>query len=158
MPMITATGVSMTTVEGRTLIGPAGISGWLILPAIGITLAPVVILAGLKDVIPAFDFVEPGSSAHYLLVFEAVLIVVMAVFAIYTAYEFFTRKAAAPSIFITFLVVQMVVVVVVAVLLFSILDIPIMSDPASLLRPFVASAIWIPYFQVSVRVKNTFVN
>ena len=57
---------------GADHIGPVGIGGWLVLPFLGLVLAPLLVLATLmRDLVPAFDaptwsaLTTPGGPAYH---------------------------------------------------------------------------------------------
>ena len=153
-------GGPMTAIEHSVGGAPSGIAGWLVLPAIGIVIGPpLIIFLSLKDIVPAFEIVPTGTSVYYLLVIETITTLAVAGFGFYTAWQFFHKRSRTPSLYIIFLVIQMVVVLVDSILVYLVLEVPVfdMETTRTLGRQIVAAVIWIPYFRSSRRVKNTFV-
>lgn len=151
---------------------PSGLGGWLILPAIGLVATPVRLLGTLvSDYFPIFQdgswesVTTPGSPAyHYLwgplIIFEIVGNLFFGIFAIVLFVLFLMKSHRFPVLMIALLVVNP---------LFVILDnfignlIPYLAnidDPqvyTEIVRGVVGAMIWVPYFLVSKRVRNTFV-
>jgi hypothetical protein len=140
--------------------GPAGIGGWLILPAIGVVALPIRLLAGLKNYADAFAAVPADSLIHTLLIVDLGLTVALTAYGIYTAVQFFGKKRAAPRLFIGLLLAQLAFVLLDSLTALLFLGVP-MFDPdtvRTLLVLLIACAIWTTYFRRSVRVRNTFIN
>jgi len=153
-------------------IEPKGLGGWLILPAIGLFYLPVRLLISLnKDFLPIFAkgyweiLTTPGSEAYHhlwapLIIFEISSNILFILFDVFLIFLFFTKSYRFPLLYIIFLVSNLLFVV--GDFFFADFS-PIIaaeSDPDSLMevaRTIVAAMIWIPYFLVSKRVKNTFV-
>jgi hypothetical protein len=131
--------------QAREAPAPEGIGGWLILPAIGFTLSPVVGALSLWQLAEALQSAAEGFDWTDLLL-EIVLIVVAFVYSLILVVAFYLRKRVLPL-----LAVGGYAFNAVAPLLLD-------SDGAGgLVRAFVVAAIWIPYFLLSERVKRTFV-
>lgn len=111
-----------------------GIRGWLILPAIGMALAPfsIIFLLGFE-----------GPAAYKG--FSFLLWVIKCV----TSVCFFSKKSSTPG-----LVVFCLIAAVIAPLPFT--DSLHAADGRAWLSSVVAAIIWIPYFLKSRRVKATF--
>jgi hypothetical protein len=135
-----------------------GIRGWLVLPAIGLVVGPVlgvvsvIIMVGLFDQIAAQGF---GG----VLTLEILVQLGLAVFLIYAAIRFFGKKSNAPATMIVLLLANVVATAV----LFMVEQGAGASQFAAengkaLARTVIGAAIWIPYFRSSRRVKATFVN
>ncbi|MBA4135700.1 MAG: hypothetical protein C0518_00125 [Opitutus sp.] len=148
----------------------AGISGWLLLPAIGLIFRPVLIVtqlsssatvyfdertwaalttAGLETYQPAVAVLVAcelvGNSTLLMLVFL-------------TGFFFFRRKQQAPALYIALLSYQPVLLAL-DMLGTALVISGQKPDPEmikSLLQSLVAAAIWIPYFLKSQRVRATF--
>lgn len=135
-----------------------GIKGWLILPAIGMVMGPIVTVISL---IMALNMFNDVSRAGYggLYTVSILANIGILIFAIYTAIQFFGKKASTPSIFISFIIVQ-----VVLMLLLTILSISFDAEAFTIeygkafIKGLIIAAIWIPYFKQSKRVKATFIN
>ncbi|MBM3621629.1 MAG: DUF2569 domain-containing protein [Alphaproteobacteria bacterium] len=149
--------------------GPRGLGGWLILPAIGLVLSPLRMgFQFFTDLWPVFDSEiwrqlndasRPGHRPMLptLIMGETVANVVMFAFTLVLIWFFFRKSRYAPRLFIVWLALLLVVQVVDTALISSLgirVDGESMRD---VVRSLVAAAIWIPYFLVSKRVKNTFV-
>jgi len=135
-----------------------GIGGWLVLPAIGLILGPIITVVSLIISIGLFEDV---SDAGYggLFFFNILVSIGLLALLIYAAICFFGKKANAPSVMITLLVVQVVASAVCLVLaLMAEAESFAVEDGKALVRGLIGAAIWIPYFRVSKRVKATFVN
>lgn len=156
----------MSTSEGK------GISGWLILVAIGLVVAPFRLYFTTLTLYP--DLFENGSwslltdpsSTEYvrgvalLLYSEIVFNLFLLSCLIYLIYLFFSKKAIFPKAYITVSVIGLIYLpinAVMASMLFpqtTIFDTETIKD---ILLTLVSAAIWIPYMLRSSRVKNTFV-
>lgn len=158
----------MTKTQGE----PRGLGGWLILPAIGLFAFPIRLAASFyNDFLPIFQegywevLTTPGYEAYHhlwapLLIFEIIGNSLFIIFDIVLIVLFFTRSYRFPTLIIIFIATNLFFLA--GDLVFAGL-IPAMaaeSDPESvkeLTRSIITAAIWIPYFLVSKRVKNTFV-
>lgn len=153
--------------------GPKGIGGWLVLPAIGFALAPVLYLIVLvRDILPIFEpklwaaITTPGSTLYHpangsFVVFETGANTVLVALLCVVNFHFWRRSRRLPAWAICWMLASL------AVMGFSTYwseKIPMLArgggvlDYGDLVRDFVAAAIWVPYFLMSRRVKNTFVN
>jgi transglutaminase-like putative cysteine protease len=143
----------------------AGLRGWLILPAIGLVLAPLQALSVVPDLIYCFDArVSEGFGAGLtaLIGFEAASCAVGAVLWVLLIVSFFKRRSSVTLLFVVYVGAQLVYLVVNAILaeelmpesLGSVETGLVPSDPIWLIA---FGAIWVPYFLVSDRVKRTFV-
>jgi len=152
--------------------GPKGIGGWLLLPVIGLFVFPVRILISLAtEYWPIFEnglwaaLTTPGSKAYHplwgpMLAYEIFFNVAFLVFDLVLLYLLFTKSYRFPKMFIGFAVLNLLFVVSDAVLGYQI---PAVVEQGTeqmmkeIGRSFGLVAIWVPYFLVSKRVKNTFV-
>lgn len=134
-----------------------GIEGWLVLPAIGFVLAPIISVVALIAAAVLFSDVEAaGYGGIYAL--ELLVQVGLLAFLIYAATRFFGKKSNAPSVIITLLIVSLGTSVLLLVIeLGAGAEVFAIETGKQLVREVVGSAIWIPYFRVSKRVKATFV-
>jgi len=144
---------AMVSVPDMRLVG---IGGWLILPAIGLILGPVVSVVGLIAAMAFFS--EITATGHGdLFAFELVLEAGFVVFTIYVATRFFAKKSDAPSIFIALQVAGVMVSLMLLVIeLGAGADEFAVESGKHLVRGVIGAAIWIPYFMGSKRVKATF--
>ena len=122
--------------EGTVMCGPEGIGGWLILPAIGLVLSPIRLLFYLCLAMSMYGPTLLGVGTILIdLAFMCYII--------FVAIIFFLKKRWTPAAVVLLLIVNLVISL-------STGEIAIMA------RATVVGAVWIPYFMVSKRVKNTF--
>jgi hypothetical protein len=160
--------------------GPKGLGGWLVLPILGLFITiifSVVIL--YQDLIPVMEpgtwsqFTAPGVHSMWvpLFVFETFCIVVQAIAAVALLVILFRRLRILPTLIIWFYAFVFVYVFIesVLILIFGPDMVPNVylreqvgwtttGIVGGLMRALIPTAIWIPYFMVSKRVQNTFVN
>jgi len=153
-------------------IEPAGIGGWLILPAVGLAISPI--LQGIRffrDIMPALEpnvwriLSDPTSENHHpmwvpTILFEAASTILLFIFTLWLGYLFFFRKSPrVPQLFIFWLAINLIIQTIDLILTNSIPLAAGQSDQqvvGGLVPSIGSAAIWIPYFIKSVRVKNTF--
>jgi hypothetical protein len=82
--------------------GPVGIGGWLILPAIGLVLSPII---GFGRLFMAFSQVSNIEDASYrdLVGLDLLIQVGLLAFLLFVAVQFFGKKGAAPPAMIVLL-------------------------------------------------------
>jgi hypothetical protein len=152
---------------------PIGIGGWLILPALGLGFTPLVIgIEFCRDILPALDpsvwrALTDSASDNYnpiwapAIIFEVGSNVLLFAFALWLNYLFFFRKSArVPRLFIAWLACQIIFNLIDVILTRSISSAASQTNNegvTGLARSIMNAAIWIPYFIMSIRVKNTFV-
>ena len=154
--------------EGPTADGPVGIGGWLILPIIGLALTIVLTAVNLAVNVPAFtpDVVaELFATRPALLAFALASLLMGAgvlAFAAWNLVLMFRRSARLPGAMQVFYGVLVAVAVIEAV---GMAGYPLVYSDADrgqairdVVRSVISAAIWIPYFRVSKRVRNTFVD
>jgi hypothetical protein len=158
----------------RNDLAPAGIGGWLILPALGLAISPF--WQGFKivrDIVPSVNLsawrtLSDPASANYspmwvpAIVFEVATSVLIFVFTLWLAYLFFFRKSPlVPRLFIIWLASQLIIQTIDRLLVNSL---PLAAEQSGsgvtsgLGRAITNAVIWIPYFIWSIRVKNTFID
>lgn len=150
---------------------PTGIGGWLILPAIGLVLSPILLLVMItRDLLPALQpevwhaLTEPGSQAYHpmwatVIVFEVVANVGFLIFTLRLGYLFVRKSSRTPTVFIAWLLINVAIQVVDLLLVQSIPAVAEQSMATSareVVRAILQALIWIPYFLRSERVRNTF--
>ena len=151
---------------------PKGIGGWLILPAIGLVASPVLILiAAVQDLLPAFEesaweaLTTPGSVDYHpaneaMLYFALVVGIGQIAFALVLNYLFWNKSRRVPKLFVLWLIVNVVVVAIDTLWELQFLEVAERMDVSiykNVGREIFHAAVWIPYFLVSKRVRNTFV-
>lgn len=158
--MTDQTEASEGTAPASSAVDPklVGIGGWLVLPAIGFVLGPIVGVVGLIAAFALFSDVDrSGYGGIYAL--ELLVQVGLLGFFLYAATRFFGKRTNAPSVIITLFVVSLGASVVLLVIeLGAGAEEFAIETGKQLVREVIGAAIWIPYFRVSKRVKATFVN
>lgn len=152
---------------------PSGISGWLLLPAFAMIISPLRIAYEFHQ--SFFPLLKPAvwlsllstRSTVYnpplavLLSWEIVANVILFICTIWLAIMFFKKHKSVPKFYIAWLLASCALQI--TDLFFGSL-IPMVaaqqngSAIGDLMKSVVATAIWVPYFLKSKRVKNTFVN
>jgi hypothetical protein len=140
---------------------PQGIGGWLILPAIGTLLSPLIAAyaayAAFQDAIVLLNASLSTALAAFIVVkflYNFGLVVAW----IFAAVLLFTHKRLYPRFFVALLVIMLIGRVLDLAVTPMAFDIKLdSSDVRSTLRCVIGLAIWGPYMYKSVRVKNTFV-
>lgn len=137
---------------------PEGIGGWLILPAIGLIGGPIanatniIRLHRLKALYNLFG--DLPSSIKSAIMWQTLILLVFICFQICVAVLFFRKKRIAPGAFITLLIGNLIVSFICAAWTSDVFNIPF--KVGGVVGAVVYSAVWIPYFLLSKRVKNTF--
>lgn len=161
----------MTTTTNIHKNNLTGIGGWLILVAIRIVFGAISLLffiaSNLKDfvfsgdlnVLSSIDSPDyiPGFLASYIV--EFVINTAFLVGYCYLVYLFFTKNYKTPKFFIVIEIAYVVFLIV--DMFYSIVMFDYEVDNAAIkeiIKNIIGCCIWVPYFLVSVRVKNTFVN
>lgn len=149
-----------------------GIGGWLLLPALGLLVAPFRLLGDLSRVLPSYandnwtQLTTVGGTAYHamwapVLLFELANVLGSLVFTLLLLVMFFQKRRAVP-LFYTVLVGSNVLIQGIDIALVH--TIPgtatavTSKDWGELLRSAVFFAIWASYFSKSERVKATFVH
>jgi len=138
--------------------GPAGIGGWMILPAIGFVLGPIVSFVSLVRGVTLFSAVKAaGYGGIYAL--DLLLEAGLLAFGLYVVRRFFDKKRDAPPLIVRFFVVSLgATAAFLVVALLTGAEIFAVETQKQLAREAIGAAIWIPYFKKSKRVEATFVN
>lgn len=151
-------------VERATDVPPKQIGGWLILPALGLVFAPIrTALTTFTDLLApwfAGTFAEAIASTPalaFVLAAEVLMNLAVIAFTLYAAVAFFGRKRTAPRLMMILFASSVVVQVLDMGLILAFVP-GVDAEPQTLVRPMIAAVIWIPYFQQSKRVKETFLN
>ena len=149
------------------------IGGWLILPAIGITLSPIRMFIEMcrsseywDSTIWAAVFDLQGTSAHMLsgilMVFELGYNTAYFALSIFVVILFYMRRSILPR-FAILLYAAVVVFLILDTVLAMLINAGAFSQEEEreaymdIIKSFIAAAIWIPYFLIADRVKQTFV-
>lgn len=146
---------------------PEGIGGWLLLPAIGIVLNPLSLLyAAISEVrlladlarFQGWGFWELFRGVNAYAKLSVLGSLALLVYSIVLAVQFFGKKAQAKKTFVYFLIALAAyrLLLLILAIVFSFEEMG--TEIANLVGSLGAMAIWIPYFQRSKRVANTFVN
>lgn len=148
--------------------GPRGIGGWLILPILGLAFTILMTTINLIQGFGTFT----GETYEVLRnqfpdILAAVVVSTVAgigciVLAVYCLWLIFNHDHRTPKWMVAFYLVILVVTLFETALTYHMAD--SFQDPSmtegvgrDVMRAIVGSAIWIPYFNASKRVKNTFV-
>ncbi len=147
------------------------IGGWMILPAIGLVLTPFILLyqiatTGFFSSEIWTVFKEAGyKNANLLTIYtgiEFIYNIVFLVFTILLLILFFTKRTSFPKLIVIFYASNVVVPIIDHLLINSALPHELITpgEDASfygeVTKSIIGAAIWIPYFLISERVKNTF--
>jgi hypothetical protein len=139
-----------------------GISGWLVLMAIGQVLGPLQVFTGMLN---EYTSLPDGTIARYPLAFagDLILRVTFIGLLIYTAVHFFSKRASFPRLFIISYVASLCIPFLIGLWVTftsgvnTIGNLFTGSDLGAYSFGAVTGAIWVAYVINSVRVKNTFV-
>ncbi|QIL42124.1 DUF2569 family protein [Pedobacter sp. HDW13] len=145
------------------------LGGWLVIPGIGITLNPLIILvSAVKENLYSNRIWEGiQSSPHSFLlnasvIFTLVFNVILFVFSMFILVSFYKRRDFFPKYYIIFLIFSFAVTLldtVGSIYLHKLMNKEALnpSEFLSVLRIGIFAGIWIAYFLKSERVKQTFV-
>jgi len=154
-----------------TPTGLVGLQGWLVLPAIGLVFRPFILVVGLWPTLrlvadhPAWVTFVDSESGGYIAGFvggavaEVLMGCLFAAWSVVLLVQFFGRKRSLPVSLVAYLISFPVWAAIHTVwfrqLPFATQE-PLTSDVMDLVKICVPSAVWVPYFLVSRRVKLTF--
>lgn len=144
------------------------IGGWLVLVAFGLCLTPLRLLYDLFNIQEFFDpasWAALWSAGNWLLfsvfLFEYVYNIFYFFFSILIIALFFNRRSSTPLLISLLYGCTFVVTLVDTLIAMNLDDAYTHAQQSeyyqSLFRSFFAAVIWIPYFNLSERVKETFV-
>jgi hypothetical protein len=140
-------------------VQPTGIGGWLVLPVLITLLTPLRLLVPLiqsSQSLPQVVALSAPPMKVYLLG-ESLVIVGLVLGWAYTAIILFERRRSFPATFNTLLVATLAYSSLVLVLALFGIGGPVQrNNIGAVISGALACAIWIPYMQQSVRVRNTF--
>jgi hypothetical protein len=152
---------------------PQGLGGWLILPIIGLFILPIKIIIVLTMIhLPIFlkgqwdILTNPNSEVYHalwgpILIGEITFNIFFFLFSVFLLIILFKKKTYFPKLIITYYILNTTIMIIFYYLSGLIPAVAETPDPESareLVRTIIGSAIWIPYFIVSKRVKHTFIN
>lgn len=138
---------------------PPTIGGWLVLPALSTFLAPLFLIKGMYDLIPAFRALpQLSADLQAFVVISGVVNLALVVSWGFACYLLANRKRTFPTVFMMLMIISALVVsadqVASVQLLGSSVDHDGMRD---LMRAIVGVVVWVPYMLRSKRVAATFV-
>jgi len=149
-----------------TDVDPRPIGGWLILVAFGVTLSPIKIFADLLSNSDSLDGASWSALLYqknyglFTFVFlEQIYNIINIIFSAILVILFYKRRSSVPRLITIYYLTSCLVQLVDAF-------VAIQYDSNStfetyskeLIRSIIAAAIWVPYFNISSRVRETFVN
>ncbi len=147
-------------------INGQAIGGWLVLIAIGLIITPFRIIYELFFSTSFYDqitWVTAWTQEQYILLslmfFELIYNVANIVFSVLLLVLFLERRSSLPKLIIIFLWMSVAVSVIDALVGWAYMTEPKDRDEIfkNVFRSLIAAAIWIPYFNTSTRVRETFV-
>lgn len=143
-----------------------GIGGWLVLPTIGFTLTPIALLVSIfsNDYLdletwgllfnPNSSFYAPSHALFILLEFSFNLLFI--IYSSLVAVLLFTKRSSLPRMAIILYIANFLFLLADYIIALN-LNLEITSDVIpQLIKSLIASIIWVPYFLISNRVKQTF--
>tara|TARA_R110002051_G_scaffold143507_5_gene216460 strand:- start:2918 stop:5443 length:2526 start_codon:yes stop_codon:yes gene_type:complete len=151
--------------ENTELPGQA-IGGWLVLPIIGLSITPFVILYQIylneyfdANIWNGFRLggYENAGMLNVYLGFELFYNFAFLTFTILTLFMLFNKRTGTPTMMIIFYTSNLLVIILESFFMNQV-GIPDPTATSDIIKVAIASAIWIPYFLNSNRVKSTFVN
>lgn len=136
----------------------SGISGWLLIPAIGLVLAPIKSAAMLYFGVNMVQNFSPELLDDLRFWIIGLIDIVAIIATIIIAVLFFKKLIFAKKAIIGLLAAMIIATSIQGVLNMSIFGEGDFDIFKPVLHTLVFGSIWIPYFLKSKRVENTFVN
>jgi len=142
---------------------PRPLGGWLTIPALGMIVGPLVIAYNVWEnarmlqgpLIASLEQEFPGF--HSTVVFETIFGAAWLAIQLCLAIMFFRKLAVVPKLMVASLAINLVMATENAFQAASILRQPVeFAGHGGVLHAAVLAVIWIPYFLLSKRVKETF--
>jgi hypothetical protein len=131
-------------IERDDTASPSGIDGWLLLPAIGLAVAPIA------DLIRLGGLMQSGPDDLGTLVIPlAALLLGLVAFDLFVLARFAAKHPSTRLLFVSLYVLRPLVAFAFAVA-------NPRADTGTFLLQVLASVVWVPYFLLSRRVRNTF--
>ena len=145
------------------------IGGWMVLPAIGLVLSPFIVIFQMvntgyfnPELWIAYSGYENGSLLTAAVGLELGYNVLLLIFNVVLIILFFKKRTSVPILMAVFYGINLVVPILDTLMINAIMPEELL-DPAAdrklyaeIARKAVGAGIWIPYFLISTRVKNTF--
>jgi transglutaminase-like putative cysteine protease len=149
---------------------PLTIGGWLVLPLLGLLFTPLIIIYRLFSDDSYFNqtvwnkVTMPGGEGYHqlfapILIFEVISYALIFVFCILLLFMMLNNKRSFPKYIITFYILNVVILIISvagANHITNELNLGAASQGYEVFKSFIQGAIWIPYFLISERVKETF--
>ena len=135
-----------------------GISGWLVLPAIGLVLGPIWTTYSDYASFTLIRSLTPEVLDNPKVLSGFVLDAILVLATVIVAFLFFGKRQEAVRAMIGLMVVSVVASFIGAILMVDVFGEADIESIKPVLQTGVYAAIWIPYFLKSQRVRNTFVN
>ena len=135
---------------------PKGIAGWLIIPAIGLVLAPIKSAAMLFRGLSMIQSFAPELTSDPRLWCFGLIDIAMIIATIIVAVIFFKKRRIAVRAIIGLMVASIFANLVQSLLNAAMFEEVDADTVKPVIHACVFSAVWIPYFLKSKRVKNTF--
>ncbi|MBU2995545.1 DUF3857 domain-containing protein [Cellulophaga baltica] len=147
------------------------IGGWLVLPAIGLTLTPIFMLIDLITETSYYNknswinFIDSGLENYNILIgiygLELFYNYLFLIFSILLIVLFYKRRTSIPQLMTIFYISNFLFILLDYIAFQFFTDLTFTNAEISesyneITRAFIGSVIWIPYFNISKRVKNTF--
>ncbi|MDP4611431.1 MAG: DUF3857 domain-containing protein [Opitutales bacterium] len=149
-----------------------GLSGWLVLPALGIIVTPFIYIAGLFEQADAFDsawitsFTSQASDSYIpgfepLILAEVAVNVFCLIISVAMIFLFFKKRAIMKPTYIVFAIVSVLIIIVDASITDHLLvkaGYDAVGEYGDVMPGVIKVVIWGLYFAVSERVRATFRN
>ena len=138
------------------------IGGWLVLPAIGLVLGPIVIIGALLMNISIAhgslgQLVEQGTPGFRVaIVGQPITALLLLGLQLYAATLFFRKSTRLPKMMVILLGVNVLFTIINVAWTASVFQ--ELTGAREIVQPIIMAGIWIPYFCISKRVAATFVN
>lgn len=147
--------------------GPEGIGGWLILVILGMGVSLLNFGSVINSVMEAFSegyvaaieaYNGKGFAYTMVLYYEIFIAVALAAVVIWAFYLLFTKNHNYPVVMSSMYIASLVLVTIDAIAIYYVAgDIVPTSDIITpIITGTISALIWVNYFRVSVRVRNTF--
>lgn len=143
-----------------------GVGGWLILVAVGLAIAPLLLLRTILLVNIQFlyaaryqDYLTGHPAVAGLAALELITNVILLVLVAVLNYLFFSKKKVFPTYMIFYLFLQLFLLLADCIalhLMFPSADLT--SNYAALAHSLLVTSVWTPYYIRSRRVKATFIH